>query len=112
MIEPKRSAKGTRLYSHADVARLRQIQAMTVELGMNIAGVLRVLELEQELLRARAAVVEMRRRGDAIKAEMELIRRQHRAELVPYEAIGSAVVRARDVRRHRIEVRHSPQRES
>ena len=65
LIEPKRSAKGTRLYSHADVARLCQIQAMTVELGMNIAGVLRVLELEQELLRARAAVVEMQRRSDA-----------------------------------------------
>ncbi|MEI7626113.1 MAG: MerR family transcriptional regulator [Actinomycetota bacterium] len=116
LIEPKRSAKGTRLYSHADVARLRQIQAMTVELGMNIAGVLRVLELEQELLRARAAVVEMQRRSDAIKAEMEaemeLVRRSYRAELVPYEAIGSAVVRARDVRRHQITVRHSPQRGS
>src|ERR671923_2623365 len=49
LIEPKRSPKGTRLYSHKDVARLRRIQEMTAELGMNLAGVERVFELEEEL---------------------------------------------------------------
>src|SRR6476619_5454825 len=49
VIEPKRSPKGTRLYSHADVERLRRIQEMTAELGMNLAGVERVFELESEL---------------------------------------------------------------
>src|SRR5947209_12616867 len=49
LIEPKRSPKGTRLYSQRDVERLRRIQAMTAELGMNLAGVERVFELEQEL---------------------------------------------------------------
>src|SRR5947199_7967059 len=49
LIEPKRSPKGTRLYSHKDVARLRRIQEMTAELGMNLAGVERVFELEQQL---------------------------------------------------------------
>src|ERR1700751_785996 len=49
MIEPKRSPKGTRLYSHDDVARLRRIQEMTAELGMNLAGVERVFELEEQL---------------------------------------------------------------
>ena len=49
LIEPKRSPKGTRLYSHKDVERLRRIQEMTAELGMNLAGVERVLELEQQL---------------------------------------------------------------
>ena len=49
LIEPKRSPKGTRLYSHADVERLRRIQEMTAELGMNLAGVERVFELEQQL---------------------------------------------------------------
>src|SRR5450755_4873535 len=49
LIEPKRSPKGTRLYSHADVERLRRIQEMTAELGMNLAGVERVLELEEQL---------------------------------------------------------------
>src|SRR6202035_2575495 len=49
LIEPKRSPKGTRLYSRKDVDLLRRIQEMTAELGMNLAGVERVFELEQQL---------------------------------------------------------------
>ena len=49
LIEPKRSPKGTRLYSQEDVDRLRRIQEMTAELGMNLAGVERVFELEEQL---------------------------------------------------------------
>ena len=49
LIEPKRSPKGTRLYSQQDVDRLRRIQEMTAELGMNLAGVERVFELEEKL---------------------------------------------------------------
>ena len=51
LIEPKRSPKGTRLYSQADVERLRRIQEMTTEWGMNLAGVERVMELEGKLER-------------------------------------------------------------
>src|ERR687887_2645457 len=51
LITPKRSPKNTRLYSQADVERLRRIQEMTAELGMNLAGVERVFELERELQR-------------------------------------------------------------
>ena len=51
LIEPQRSPKGTRLYSQADVDRLRRIQEMTTELGLNLAGVERVLALEEELER-------------------------------------------------------------
>src|SRR6201992_2684413 len=62
LIKPKRSPKGTRLYSHADVERLKRIQEMTAELGMNLAGVERVLELEQqiELMQRRLAGLERR----------------------------------------------------
>src|SRR6202048_3737009 len=49
LIEPKRSPKGTRLYSQKDVERLRRIQEMTAELGMDLAGVERVFELEPQL---------------------------------------------------------------
>src|SRR6478672_7510865 len=52
LIEPQRSAKGTRLYSQSDVEKLRRIQEMTTELGLNLAGVERVLELELQLERA------------------------------------------------------------
>src|SRR6201997_3315231 len=49
LIEPQRSPKGTRLYSREDVERLRRIQEMSAELGLNLAGVERVFELEQQL---------------------------------------------------------------
>src|SRR3954470_8835462 len=63
LITPKRSPKGTRLYSHADVQRLRRIQEMTAELGMNLAGVERVLELETQLERAQRRVDRLERRA-------------------------------------------------
>src|SRR5215217_9193802 len=53
LITPKRSPKNTRLYSQEDVDRLRRIQAMTVESGLNLAGVETVLELETQLEKAR-----------------------------------------------------------
>src|SRR5437588_11333688 len=54
LIEPSRSAGNTRLYSQRDVERLRRIQELTTELGMNLAGVERGFELEQELERRRS----------------------------------------------------------
>jgi MerR family transcriptional regulator/heat shock protein HspR len=49
LIRPKRSPKNTRLYSQRDVERLRRIQRMTSELGLNLAGVERVLDLERRI---------------------------------------------------------------
>src|SRR3984893_9850658 len=54
LIEPQRSPKGTRLYSQEDVERLRRIQEMTAELGLNLAGVERVMDLEGEIERMHA----------------------------------------------------------
>src|SRR3954468_12722833 len=56
LVEPQRSPKGTRLYSQKDVERLRRIQEMTNELGLNLAGVEAVLDLEAKLQRAQARV--------------------------------------------------------
>src|SRR3954447_5437761 len=70
LIEPKRSPKGTRLYSHEDVGRLRRIQEMTNELGLNLAGVEHVLRLEQELERARQRVSALERRTIELQAQM------------------------------------------
>ncbi|HEX2396551.1 MAG TPA: MerR family transcriptional regulator, partial [Solirubrobacteraceae bacterium] len=86
LIEPKRSPKGTRLYSQTDVDRLRRIQAMTAELGINLAGVERVLELELaiERMSRRMAVLE-RRANEArekLEAELDRVRRELRAEIV------------------------------
>jgi len=102
LIEPKRSPKGTRLYSHEDVERLRRIQQMTAELGLNLAGVEKVLELEQQLERTRKRVLALERRRDELQAEIALLegrREQVRAEIVRYEkGTGRELVRAKDVR--------------
>src|SRR5829696_5924201 len=66
LIEPKRSPKGTRLYSQADVDRLRRIQEMTTGLGMNLAGVERVFELEDKLARLQGKVDNLERRAKAL----------------------------------------------
>src|ERR1700744_3608861 len=66
LIEPKRSPKGTRLYSQKDVDRLRRIQEMTAELGMNLAGVERVFELEQQLEMMSRKVSALQRRAEEL----------------------------------------------
>jgi len=108
LIEPKRSPKGTRLYSHEDVERLRRIQQMTAELGLNLAGVEKVLELEQQLTQARRRVAALERRRGELEAEIKALegrREQVKAEIVRYEAAkGSAVVRASDIRPYTIPV--------
>jgi MerR family transcriptional regulator/heat shock protein HspR len=99
LIEPQRSPKGTRLYSHADVERLRRIQEMTVELGMNLAGVERVFELEAQLGAVTRKVELLERRAVELKAEverLEALRRELRAEIVPYER-GGEIVRSADL---------------
>ena len=109
LIEPKRSPKGTRLYSHEDVERLRRIQAMTAELGMNLAGVERVFELEEELEAMTRKVASLERRATELKAEverLEQLRRELRAEIVPYEKAGE-LVRAADVKHVMLRLRRT-----
>lgn len=95
LIQPKRSPKNTRLYSQADVERLRRIQQMTNEEGLNLAGVETVLEMEErvdamraelEALRAHALELE-KRMGE----EVERVRRELRAEIVPYGAYDAQI---------------------
>jgi MerR family transcriptional regulator, heat shock protein HspR len=99
LIEPKRSPKGTRLYSQSDVEKLRRIQEMTNELGLNLAGVERVLELEEQLERATRRLEALERRSaemrEVMQAEMEAVRASFRAELVPYRATKTDLVPTR-----------------
>jgi len=109
LIEPKRSPKGTRLYSHEDVERLRRIQEMTAELGMNLAGVERVFELEEQLGAMARKVASLERRAKELRAEverLEQLRRELRAEIVPYER-GGELVRAADFKRLKLRVGRS-----
>ena len=106
LIEPQRSPKGTRLYSQQDVDRLRRIQEMTVELGMNLAGVERVFELEDQLDAMSRKVASLERRASELKAEvdrLEELRRELRAEIVPYSK-GGEIVRSADVKTFKVPV--------
>ncbi len=95
LISPKRSPKNTRLYSEEDIERLRRIQELTSELGMNLAGVERVFELEQEMERMRARMRTLERQAERLERELEdgieKVRRSYRRELVPYEEPGRAL---------------------
>lgn len=100
LITPKRSARNTRLYSQADVERLRRIQELTTELGMNLAGVEKVFELEDEIERMRRRMRNLERQAERVQrelsGELERVRSSYKRELVPYEPPGQALVPARD----------------
>ena len=90
LITPKRSPKNTRLYSQEDVERLRRIQHLTGDEGLNLAGVEAVLSLEARLEKAKSDLGRMRRRVTEIErqmaAEIDSVKRSMRAEIVPYGA--------------------------
>jgi MerR family transcriptional regulator/heat shock protein HspR len=98
LIQPKRSPKNTRLYSQEDVDRLRRIQVMTAEQGLNLAGVETVLELERRLDEMRAELASMRARTKEMEqrmaTELARARRSLGAEIVPYGAYESKHIRA------------------
>jgi MerR family transcriptional regulator/heat shock protein HspR len=79
LVDPARTAGGSRRYSDADIALLRRIQELTNE-GLNLAGVQRVLELEAKLARLEIELVELRKAATEAVAEAH---RQHRREIVP-----------------------------
>ena len=102
LIQPKRSPKNTRLYSQADVDRLRRIQELTSELGMNLAGVEKVFELEQEIERMRRRMRSLERQAEklevAMAEEIDRVKRSFKHEMVRYEAPGTALVPVRALR--------------
>jgi MerR family transcriptional regulator, heat shock protein HspR len=70
LIEPQRSPKNTRLYSQRDVERLRRIQRMTSEQGLNLAGVETVLEMEERVEKMRVELDRARRRAEALEQKL------------------------------------------
>jgi MerR family transcriptional regulator, heat shock protein HspR len=99
LIKPRRSAKQTRLYSRRDVELLKRIQELTNEYGLNLAGVERVLSLEQKLESMRSQLNKLEREAARMQREMleqiEAVHRSYRRELVRWEPPGE-VLRARD----------------
>jgi MerR family transcriptional regulator, heat shock protein HspR len=96
LITPKRSPKNTRLYSRDDVERLLRIQALTSEMGMNLAGVEKVFELEEEMERMRRRMRALERQAAKVQqelsAELERVRHSVKRELVLYEPPSQSLI--------------------
>jgi MerR family transcriptional regulator/heat shock protein HspR len=84
LVRPGRTPGGTRLYSEVDLDRLRTIQRLTTELGLNLAGVQRVLALEDEMQRLRARVERLEAQ---MREEVERVHKQYRRDLVLYSQL-------------------------
>jgi MerR family transcriptional regulator/heat shock protein HspR len=82
LVRPARTPGGTRLYSESDLERLRLIQRLTTELGLNLAGVEHVLRLEDELRRLR---LRMERLEQELRDEIRSVHRTYRRELVLWQ---------------------------
>jgi MerR family transcriptional regulator/heat shock protein HspR len=81
LVRPKRTAGNTRLYSDMDLERLRAIQKLTTELGLNLAGVETVLRLEDEMRRLRDRVQRVER---DMREEIRKVHKQYRRDIVLY----------------------------
>jgi MerR family transcriptional regulator/heat shock protein HspR len=81
LVRPKRTPGNTRLYSDADLERLRLIQRLTTELGLNLAGVQTVIRLEDELDRVRSRLGRLERQ---FREEIRDVHRQYKREIVLY----------------------------
>jgi MerR family transcriptional regulator/heat shock protein HspR len=81
LVRPGRTPGGTRLYSERDLERLREIQRLTTELGLNLAGVRRVIALEDELEALRKQLDRLERQ---MREAVESVHRQYRRDVVLY----------------------------
>ena len=97
LVQPKRTAGNTRLYSERDLERLRLVQQLTTELGLNLAGVELVLRLEDELRRAQGRIDRLERQ---LREEVAKVHKQYRRDLVLYRDSDSYPVPA-NTRRQR-----------
>jgi MerR family transcriptional regulator/heat shock protein HspR len=102
LLSPRRMPSNRRMYSAHDLERLRRIQELT-ELGLNLAGVERVLELESHMAELQRTLESLQAQlleaGQRMRDEVERVERAHRHELVPVRR--TAVVSLRPEQRKR-----------
>jgi MerR family transcriptional regulator/heat shock protein HspR len=105
LIQPQRSSKSTRLYSLEDIERLRRIQQLVGECGLNLAGVERVLQMEEQLAQLQKELedlqTDMARLAEQAREELEAVHRSYRKELVPLSTPGEVVLFTRQRRGRR-----------
>jgi MerR family transcriptional regulator/heat shock protein HspR len=102
LITPARTPRNTRLYSDEDIDRLRYIQQLTTEMGMNLAGVERVLELEERIGKMQAKIAALNREAEEadqqLRREVEAVHKRYRHELILLPSNELAVPRKRHPR--------------
>ena len=92
LVMPQRTAGNTRLYSEADLERLRLINRLTQELGLNLAGVEHVIRLEEQVRRMQRTMERLEREMRRAIAE---VHKQYRRDLVPYDPESTQLMRTR-----------------
>ena len=90
LVRPKRTAGNTRLYSEADLERLRLIHQLTTELGLNLAGVEHVIRLEEQMRRMQRTMERLERE---MRDQIAEVHRQYRRDLVPYDPENQGLAR-------------------
>jgi len=114
LIKPQRSPKQTRLYSQRDVERLRRINELTTQAGMNLAGVERVLALEELMDAMQSQLAQMELRAEELQEEMrsriEEVHRSYRRELIPYKPPAPMVRREQQRRGFTIPIQRTSQK--
>ena len=92
LLQPKRTGGNTRLYSDADLERLRTIQRLTTELGLNLAGADLVMRMEDQLARMQARMERIERE---MRQRIEEVHKQYRRDLILYRPETTPVPRRR-----------------
>ena len=92
LVTPQRTAGNTRLYSEADLERLRLINRLTTELGLNLAGVEHVIRLEEQIQRMQRTMARLERE---MREAINEVHRQYRRDLVPYDPESTQLMRTR-----------------
>ena len=93
LVRPKRTAGNTRLYSERDVERLRVIQRLTTELGLNLSGVELALKLEDQLQRLQASIDRLEREK---REAVEEVHKNYRRDLVPVSQVTTLIPMTRN----------------
>ena len=92
LVAPQRTAGNTRLYSEADLERLRLINRLTQELGLNLAGVEHVIRLEEQIRRMQRTMERLERE---MREAIAKVHKQYRRDLVPYDPESEKLMRTR-----------------
>jgi MerR family transcriptional regulator/heat shock protein HspR len=106
LVSPNRAVGRGRRYSSRDISQLREVQRLSQEHGVNLAGIKRILELENQVAALRQRVAELAHELDAMQAHAARLvaeaHASHRRDLVPVARMTAAIVWAPDVTQSRL----------